>query len=111
MKLPHTEVKFYPEVKSQTGLSLLRVSCKCALRVFIFIRYVGQQHDKILKGVLNCIFMKSRQFYDKQKQSVLQRQSYFTKCRYIKKGIIICHSVTLNTLNVLERRVLERRVL
>ena len=32
MKLPHTEVKFYPEVKSQTGLSSLRVSCKRALR-------------------------------------------------------------------------------
>ena len=31
MKLPHTEVKFYSEVKSQTGLSSLRVSCKCAL--------------------------------------------------------------------------------
>ena len=28
MKLPYTKVKFYPEVKSQTGLSLLRVSCK-----------------------------------------------------------------------------------
>ena len=33
MKLPHTEVKFYPEVKSQTGLSSLPVSCKRALRV------------------------------------------------------------------------------
>ena len=32
MKLPHTEVKFYPEVKSQTGLSSLRVSGKRALR-------------------------------------------------------------------------------
>ena len=32
MKLPHTEVKFYPEVKSKTGLSSLRVSCKRALR-------------------------------------------------------------------------------
>ena len=32
MKLPHTEVKFYPEVKSQTGLSSLRVSCKRANR-------------------------------------------------------------------------------
>ena len=32
IKLPHTEVKFYPEVKSQTGLSSLRVSCKRALR-------------------------------------------------------------------------------
>ena len=32
MKSPHTEVKFYPEVKSQTGLSSLRVSCKRALR-------------------------------------------------------------------------------
>ena len=31
MKLPYTEVKFYPEVKSQTGLSSLRVSCKRAL--------------------------------------------------------------------------------
>ena len=28
MKLPHTEVKFHPKVKSQTGLSSLRVSCK-----------------------------------------------------------------------------------
>ena len=32
MKLPHTEVKFYPELKSQTGLSSLQVSCKRALR-------------------------------------------------------------------------------
>ena len=31
MKLPHTKVKFYPELKSQTGLSSLRVSCKRAL--------------------------------------------------------------------------------
>ena len=31
MKLPHTEVKFYPKAKSQTGLSLLRVSSKRAL--------------------------------------------------------------------------------
>ena len=31
MKLTHTEMKFYPEGKSQTGLSSLRVSCKRAL--------------------------------------------------------------------------------
>ena len=31
MKLPHTEVRFYPGIKSQTGLSSLRVSCKRAL--------------------------------------------------------------------------------
>ena len=31
MKLPYTKVKFYPEVKSQTGLSSLRVSRKRAL--------------------------------------------------------------------------------
>ena len=30
MKLPHTEVKFYPKVKFQTGLSSLPVSCKRA---------------------------------------------------------------------------------
>ena len=31
LKLPYTEVKFHPEVKSQTGLSSLQVSCKRAL--------------------------------------------------------------------------------
>ena len=31
MKLPYTEVKFYPEVKSQAGLTSRRVSCKHAL--------------------------------------------------------------------------------
>ena len=31
MKLPHTEMKVYPEVKSKTGLSSLQVSCKRAL--------------------------------------------------------------------------------
>ena len=30
MKLPHTEVKFYPEMKSQTDLNSLQVSCKRA---------------------------------------------------------------------------------
>ena len=29
----NTEVKFYPEVKSQTALSALRVSCKRALNL------------------------------------------------------------------------------
>ena len=33
MKLSYTEVNFYPEVKSQTGLSSLRVSCERALNV------------------------------------------------------------------------------
>ena len=31
MNLPQTEVRFYPEGKSQTGLSSLRVSCKRSL--------------------------------------------------------------------------------
>ena len=35
MKLPHTEVKFYPKVKSQTGLSSLGVSCKRALKCML----------------------------------------------------------------------------
>ena len=35
MKLPHTEVKFYPEVKSQTDLSSLRVSCIKICQVLI----------------------------------------------------------------------------
>ena len=40
MKLPHTEVKFYPDMKSQTGLSSLRVSCKGALSNFVFSLFV-----------------------------------------------------------------------
>ena len=40
MKLPHTEVKFYPEVKFQTGLSSPRVSCKRALsRLFLAVTH------------------------------------------------------------------------
>ena len=34
MKLPWAKVKFYPEVKSQTGLSSLSVTCKHALTCF-----------------------------------------------------------------------------
>ena len=45
MKLPHTEVKFYPEVKSQTGLSSLRVSCKRALILSLDIPL--DSHDKM----------------------------------------------------------------
>ena len=32
MKLAHTEIKFYLQVKSQTGVSSLRASCKRSLR-------------------------------------------------------------------------------
>ena len=39
MKLPHTEVKFYPEFKSQTSLSSLRVSCK-GLTSGLFLLYM-----------------------------------------------------------------------
>ena len=43
MKLPYSEVKFYPDMKPQTGLSLLRVSCKRAVtkhNAFFFFFYV-----------------------------------------------------------------------
>ena len=43
MKLPYTEVKFYREVKSQTGLSSLLVSCKRArslLDIISNIQYI-----------------------------------------------------------------------
>ena len=43
MKLPHTEVKFYPEVKSETGLSSLWVSCKRTLRDEITSMYLSQK--------------------------------------------------------------------
>ena len=48
MKLPQTEVKFYHEVKSQTGLSSLRVSCKRAL-ILEYKDYSKQQLKSELK--------------------------------------------------------------
>ena len=44
MKLPNTEVKFYPEVKSQTGLSSLRVPCKRATTVSIAFQLLYVQN-------------------------------------------------------------------
>ena len=38
MKLPYAEVKFYPEVKSQTGLSSLQLSWKRA-HIIIFPKF------------------------------------------------------------------------
>ena len=48
MKLPHAEVKFYPEVNSQTSLSSLRVSCKRALS---YILHVGRVNINYYKSV------------------------------------------------------------
>ena len=51
MKLPQTEVKSYPEVKSQTGLSSLRVSCKRAL---IDIQLI-HEHKSIVNSLTETI--------------------------------------------------------
>ena len=42
MKLPYIEVKFYPKVKSQTGLSSRRVSCKRALSYAFLKQYCAK---------------------------------------------------------------------
>ena len=41
MKLPLTEVKFYTKGKSQTGLTSLQVSCKCAFMCISDIQYTN----------------------------------------------------------------------
>ena len=51
MKLPHTEVKFYPEVKSQTGLSSLRVSCKRALCLLATVLSINENKNKMDLGL------------------------------------------------------------
>ena len=45
MKFAHTEVKFYPEVKPQTGLSSLRVSCKGAVSTVIRVMLNGAPYS------------------------------------------------------------------
>ena len=47
MKLTYTEVKFYPEVKSQTGLSTLQVSYKRALKL-------GKSNKRKLRAFWRC---------------------------------------------------------
>ena len=48
MKLPYTEVKFYPKVKSQTGLNSLWVLCKRALGTYFPMR---KQPD-VVRGLI-----------------------------------------------------------
>ena len=59
MKLPQTEVKFYPEVKSQTGLSSLRVSCKRPLKsesLYIFaMEHLRQREKNEMRTYLLCM--------------------------------------------------------
>ena len=49
MKLPYTKMKFHPEVKSQTRLSSLRVSCKRALNQ----RTLSSLLNEIISFLLN----------------------------------------------------------
>ena len=65
MKLPHTEVKFYPELKSQTGLSSLQVSCKRALRNFyvttrVWFLYEAQFRIRAIRSRAHQLFEHSR---------------------------------------------------
>ena len=70
MTLPHNEVKFYPEVKSKTDLSLLQVSCKRALSVF----YIDV-NDKQLQASA----------YEKQGRATISRlSSKFSGYRRVK---------------------------
>ena len=54
MKLPYIKVKFYPEVKSQTDLSSLRVSCKRALR------QIKSSKIKVIQGPKNDLYRTER---------------------------------------------------
>ena len=65
MKLPHTEVKFYPELKSQTGLSSLLVSCKRALRNLyvatgVWFLYEAQLRIRAIQSRAHQLFEHSR---------------------------------------------------
>ena len=54
VKLPHTEVKFYPEVKSQTGLSSLWVSCK---RADIALHHIVQSNSTWLLALTAFLYI------------------------------------------------------
>ena len=79
MKLPYTEVKFYPKVISQTDLRSLRVSCKRASYFMQFGRLL-QSNKGINKsniGVNKKVYWKgfySQNFFDRAKTSSLERR-------------------------------------
>ena len=81
MKLPHTEVKFYPEAKSQTGLSSLRVSCKQRALMFTWKSHAvlkfhfGQNERYEVHTVLSFI---SLQFMWTQVKSWLNTEVRFS---------------------------------
>ena len=69
MKLPYTEVKFYPKVKSQTSLSSLRVSCKRALI-----------KPSCRAKQMNCFYMKRNTAPEWANQYLFQLQK-LSKCQ------------------------------
>ena len=60
MKLPHTKVKFYPEVKSQTVLSSIRASCKRALIMYYSVLGEKNQTSSLpydfCRCAVDCVF-------------------------------------------------------
>ena len=73
MKLPHTEVKFYPEAKSQTGLSSLRVSCKRALNVIRNVLVYRGVYAKSFQYRKSVLFYETWVYYARVFRWYLQR--------------------------------------
>ena len=87
MKLPHTEVKFYPKVKSQTGLSSLRVSCKHGLIV------VGLVNSPIC-AVINvtcaiCVIYPSKHLLVQGKNTNSKRWEIYSLTSLMSFGVYI----------------------
>ena len=74
MNLPHTEVKFYPGVKSQTGLSSRRVSCK---RAHIHCIMPTKNSEAATRGVLQKrVFLETSQ---NSQENTCARDSFLIK--------------------------------
>ena len=95
MKLPYIKVKFYPEVKSQTDLSSLRVSCKRALR------QIKSSKIKVIQGPKNDLYRTERKgttysaFYNtlinlevirKLFMTIFPARKYVSNCRSLSKN-------------------------
>ena len=76
MKLPHTEVKFYPEVKSQTGLSSLRVACKRALSFYRVFCYTLEIFYKFIKFLVFSFEVKIGVIFFGRKTNFINEKSY-----------------------------------
>ena len=84
MKPPYTEVKLYPEVKSQTGLSSLPISCKRALNLMSLSNSIPPRTITVYMENSQQFEMSLRSFWPKWNST--WKETHFTPSHALPKN-------------------------